>query len=418
MKFLILLIISNSAMAAQEFIPTLKKLIELDPSFKEIENLQEYNQLVEKSSLSKLIIPDVSFSYSKSKDEVIGTNIEVNSELTRLNLRYSLFSFGSYFKEFKSNQYGHNSYKASLDLTFIEREEKIANLLFNEIRYKQSLDIQNEIIKLKENGFKIAKAKYTRGSLSKNDLTRVNLDLINSKSEIINLKQEIAAITIELNGLDPNIKNEFKVFPWSNFFSKHGLKRINKIQFKPENTPLSQKYKNFSIAQEERANSEFLKHLGSFSVNYSRDLYQQEDSQDAYGWSASLVYTLPLFENFNRQKEVQQAKASARTAKSYYLYYKNIQNKDIDSKIELLKISYEVFKDRLNTLKDSEMIFKNVLKRFNKGLISVNDLFIEQDRLLTTKRLTNTAVYNLHKNYLSVIHRHGLSITKMPELVK
>lgn len=413
---LLILFFSFPVFSSSNFHSQLKELVLKDPQLKEVKNQEQYIHLDAKSSFSNLILPELSLVLSKNQEESFGTNNEVESELAKLNLNYSIFSFGSDWNDYRAKKAQIETYSAHKDQTYIIREKKMALLLLNRVKSFQDLKIQNEIISLKKNSLKIAKKKYQTGSLSKNDLLRVKIDLTNAQSEILALQQRMANSLNELYGVSD--KELIDNFPWSDFFQRNGLSKINGIEFSPEQTPLGRKLENTLQERNQNAKSISLSHLGRFSLTYSRNIYREKDIDDLYGWSASINYTLPIFENFNREKEVQKAKAEARTALEFSRYNKHTQQKKYQSKRNLLKTSLEIFKGRLNTYEDSKELFQNMLSRFKKGMISVNELFFEQDRLLATKKLTNAAVYNLHINYLDFLHLHGIAITKEPTYIK
>jgi len=84
----------------------------------------------------------------------------------------------------------------------------------------------------------------------------------------------------------------------------------------------------------------------------------------------------------------------------------------------MLEFSYQNFNNRIKTLKSSSLLFKSSVRQFKRGKLSVNDLFVEQDRLFKTRVLTNKAVYQLHQSYLEYMHLLGMPVTKNKHLFK
>jgi outer membrane protein TolC len=408
--FILFFIFTKTTYAADPFIEQLIKSIGNDPDSFEIESQKEYRKKLKLSAQTKLFLPTLSASTSKVKAKSTFNTNESEYQTTSLTLEYSLFNFGSDYLRYKSQKSSLNAFHSTSKVTKIKSEYTIAKLLLTKIKLLSDKKIQEEVISLKERSFAISRQRFKRGNLSKNDLLIIKINLSNSRSQLASLRQQIHQTDAQLTAL--NTQSELKSFPWISLFKKKGIKNTTLLNFDEAKNPELLNYKYLAQSHTNLAISEKRKHLGRFDISYSRDLYQQDETDDLYGHSTALTYTLPLFENFNQDKLIQQSKAKATTAEYIYDYQKRKIQADVKHKKATLQSAFQDFQERLTTLNDANFLFSNVLKRFKKGVLNVNDLILEQDRLLATKKITTNSIFNLHLSYIEFIHVNGLLLTE------
>ena len=416
-RSIILLIFSVSVHAS--FLQEVTKYLNHDPTYQSKQENQVSKELSLKEARSKLFLPSLNYSYALNNSGPYFSNEETKSKLSRFSLSYTLFNFGSDWKNYQASKNSLNSFKADKLQTKIEQEFYIIDLLLRRSLYTENIANELSILELKKMSLDITTNRYKRGSLSKDSLTRVKIDYYNTKSSLVNLKEDLNQVLKSLSGYNITQNQEIKTnkFPFFEFFKKHGINKVLGLKIKEE-TPRLTRYREEYETQKNYLNSVKLSHLGQISINYSKDKYFTDDNQDSEGWSSSIVYTLPLFENYSRQKAPEQAKINMAVSKTYYDYESRRLNKNRELTLENLKLANENFQNRLEILNDSSSLYKTVLSRYKKGRISVSELFVEQDRLLETKKFTNHSIYNLHIQYISYIHQLGLSVIENQNLFK
>lgn len=417
--FIILFSTWDSAFANNNFIGLIKSCLETDPIFQETKYLYEYQEIKELSSKTKLLVPNIYFTHSQNSDQSTSSDSTTNYKLTKLNLSYSLFNFGSDYHNYKSNKHSFQSYKQSLSQTLIEQEKIIISTLLESISKHQKVLILEEVSKLKEKLLELSSAKFKRGILSSDDLIKVKIDLSNAKSSAISARQSYLTAKSRLAAYKTPIKLQDENFPLTSFFKKSGIGKVKNLTIITKNNPELKKLRQYDLSKEFELSSAKKQHYGSFSLNYSRNIYQDNSNSDSlYGHSTSIVYTLPLFENYSLKKKIEQIKAQRLAAKINYQYKKELIGANGLAIKEKLLLSYLNFKNRLTTLAVSRKLFNSSASQFKRGKLSVNDLLIEQDRLLTTKLLTNNAIYDLHISYIDFLHINGLAISENKELLQ
>ena len=126
----------------------------------------------------------------------------------------------------------------------------------------------------------------------------------------------------------------------------------------------------------------------------------------------SLTYTVPLFDGLSNYSIKENAlsdfyinkSALQLTARSTYAYFERSRKN--------FTTSFKTMVERLNTLKLSKTIFKDSLNQFKQGRLSVNDLLVEQSRLLQTQQLANQGLYNAHLGLIDLCHSLGKRVYK------
>ena len=63
--------------------------------------------------------------------------------------------------------------------------------------------------------------------------------------------------------------------------------------------------------------------------------------------------------------------------------------------------------DRRKALKTSTKLYTGSLGQFNQGQLSVNELLVDQDRLLRTEQIANAATHQMHGTVLNFCHSRG-----------
>jgi outer membrane protein TolC len=409
---LTLLVFSGSVFGNVHFFSTVKSFLKIDPQYQEIRLQEEYQNTLLTQARAELFLPSISLTSSINKDKSISGDNVSDYQNSNLRLRYTLFNFGADYSNLKSSQMNLKSYKNNLINTYIEREKVIIESLLNYISWQKKIEIQKEIYDLKNKLLILSQKKYSKGILSSVDLLKVEIDKVNAESELLLVRQKALSYEDVLREYVGDVELVYKEFPLMKLISKSRVSKLLASKFNVEKSPKLKELKFISEAYDFQAIKEKQLNYGSFSFEYSRSLYQSDNTDDLYGHSTSLIYTLPLFERFSRQSSIQKITAKAMSAKYYYKSEQRFLESSLRSSKEKLKISFKNFETRAKILKSSKQLFASSSSQFKRGKLSVNELLIEQNRLLTTKLLTNSAVYDLHIRYVELVHKYGKLVSE------
>lgn len=409
---ILIILISNTVYASSDFLKTLTELLKNDPEYQEVQNQKIYQETVYKAAKSDFALPSVDLTFSKvdEKTELGGNSF--NYETGGLNFSLSLFRFGADYADLMAKKYGLKSYQSLLKANLIERETIIVNKLLEYISINEVLMIQKEILSLKSKLFKISQKRFTKGGLSRDDLQRVEIDYLNSSSEVISSEQTLLDTASSLASFGLETYSSLAKFPWAEKFQTNKVKKLitfkNDHKLNPSLARLQAQFesKNQALSREKRS------HFGRVTLDYSRTYAETENSNEQFGQRASLNLVIPIFEKFSQQKNVELARAEVLTVKSYLDFEKNQLIATEKALKKRFQFSFKNLEIRRKTLYNAERIFKNSVKQFRRGSLSANDLLIEQDRYLSTKLLTNKALYTIHLDYMNLLHLFGMTLTE------
>ncbi len=406
---LILLTITSLSVKA-DFKNFIKEGLKNSPNYAEVNEYDEFYNLSKKSTTLKLFLPELNLSHSFQKQETYSNISQNDFQTTSLNLNYSLFSFGSDYYSFKAADNKLNSFNNEKINALISEEEVLVNIYFDWVQNHKQLQTYSTLIELKEKLLKIATRKFQNGGISKNDFIRIKVDLADTKTTLISLKKKKVEILKNGESYKLSLKNITPDFPWTKGFQTQKLTLILNLKDQIDSNPLIKSIDQNLKSQEYETKSLFNSHFGELTFNFNRSRYQFDASDDVYAWSGSLNYNLPLYENFERQTRVASARAQVIILKKKLEYNKTSLKKYLERKKEQLSLTLENFLVFSTIEDDLDFLLKNLQNRFKQGVISTNDLFVEQDRILQTKLQLIQAKYDIHTEYINYLHFQGISL--------
>ena len=326
-----------------EFEASLKNLLEQDPEYQEVYQQNDFQESLYKKATSEFLLPSIDLSTAKIKEKSAQADDVIDYQNTSLNISYSLFNFGSDYKNYKSQKYALESFNQDKISTLIQQEKKLSGFLLSYIAKQKTVLILEEIKDLKLKIQNLSKTRFKSGSLSSEDKLKIDIDLANAESEAIEAKQELLDIKTSLESYNMQ-ESKLSSFPWVAKINDQLIKKLVNYEFNVKENPGLKELKAFELSRQESLSSQKRLHLGQVSIDYSRNLLQFEDENDQYGHSLSLNYTLPLFEKFSRQSQIEKASADSMIASYYYRFQEKKLSSQYSRVREKLKLSYENYK--------------------------------------------------------------------------
>lgn len=405
-----------SCLAQGSFTEVVSEMLSGDPEYQRIQNQREYQNTLYKAAISEFVLPSVNLTLSKVEEkEELGGN-SFNYEQGGLNFSLSLFSFGADYANLKASKHALKSYKNLITENLIAREEVLIDKLLTYIARKNVVEIQEEILQLKLRLFQISKRRFNNGGFSRDDLTRVEIDYLNAKTEALIAEQSLLEIENELDAFGSTKYKSLSHFPWNKKFNKNNIQKVLTFETNLASHPSVQRLQNSLDSKLDLITKEKRAHFGQISLGFSQTYNNSEITEEQFGQRTSLNLVIPIFEKFSQQKNLELARAEALTAKSYLDFTKRELNSSQKTLKSRFKLSFKNYQIRKDTLSGAKRIFNSSTNQFRKGRISTNDLLIEQDRYLSTKLLTNRAIYTMHLEYMKLIHFYGFPLTEKREI--
>ena len=406
--FLGLLVAATAqANTKEEFRTLLKDFLQKDPAFKEVDFQTEFFEAQSKQGFSQLALPKVSLSYGLYEQHnnisaaAAGTRFKIGS----LTASYDIFSFGSDYNNFQATRYERKAQQQRVSVQLMEREREVAALLLDYLRSSRNIDILTRLVDMKGRALDVSRKRYERGSLSEQDHSKVELDVSNARGELLVAQQDFNNLMAKLQAY--GIEQLPVSYPWENELDEALVTKLEALSAKVEDLPQFLEVDYALEASAYESNAALGRMLGNVGVNFSRNVYQYPGEDDQYEWRTSLVYTLPLFDGFGQYTELKRNAAIRNANEVRQRFEKRLAARQQQAEAANLQVSWKNWMDRRKALKTSTKLYTGSLGQFNQGQLSVNELLVDQDRLLRTEQIANAATHQMHGTVLNFCHSRG-----------
>ena len=412
-KYLALLVMSFNVLATEktQFNETLQSMIEKDPEFKNVDFQTLYYETQVKQGYSRLLLPKVNVSHSMNEQHNNASQVlaAAKYKVTSLNASFDLFNFGSDWNFMQSSRMEQKAQVQRVLKRLMVKEEEIGSLYFEYLKEKKNLSIIQNIVDLKEKSLKISQTRYQNGALSEQDLNKVRLDVSNARGEFLVMSQALTNLEAKLLSYLQDVTKIQEHFPWEKDLTSKFVKSLLNIPFDINELPQFQEISYTMESLEHQSKSKLAQMFGNIQLNFARTKFDFDD-RDQYEWRTSLVYTLPLFDQFNQYTNYQQIRAQKLTQEVQTRFMKKRLLEQQKAEEINLKVAVSNFEERSNALVISKRLYQDSLSQFNRGQLSVNELLVDQDRLLRTEQLANMALYQAHLKVLQFCHSRGQAV--------
>lgn len=197
----------------------------------------------------------------------------------------------------------------------LQIENITANTIINYcniIQNKQNAKVLVENLNISQERVRIAKDRYELGAMSKNDYLRAQIDAKRDSANLIQQLQQVKMSKIALNQiLNKPIQTEFEV---SDNLPPNVVISYNQLleNLKTQNIQLLLQRKQSDITQ---INTQITKGQLLPSINFNTGYNYANAVAGAgilrtnqnYGWNGRLTMTIPIFDGYERQRNIQNA---------------------------------------------------------------------------------------------------------------
>lgn len=409
---LLSLFMTSIALAdSRDFTSTLRQMIEKDPEFKEVDFRTDFYEAQVKRDFSRLVIPTVNLSYGKYEQHNPATEIREQDTYYAGSLTAALdvFSFGRDWSFYKSSRYELKAQENRTWSKLMEREFELGNLLLSYMREVKNLSILKSIVELKERALKISGQRFQSGALPEQDLNKVKLDVSNARGEYLIALQDLTNFSARIRAF--GVESTPELYPWEMKFTEKNLNDLLAMNIPVEKVPQFQELALQYEANVYRQRGFLQNMFGSVQLSFSRS-YLDYGSEDQWEWRAGLAYTIPLFDQFRQYTDYKDAAAEKRTSEIQQQFRKNLLKESQVANKNNLKVAFENYRERKEALQISSKLYNDSVRQFNRGQLSVNELLVDQDRLLRTEQIANQSMYQLHLSVLNYCHAYGRPVIK------
>jgi outer membrane protein TolC len=388
--------------------------VALDTAVQKIEEVKSKESELRSAELSRTqsqarFLPDLKISGTYAE---VGKEWEDRTVLRTYGLRsnWNLFRFGGDYYFYKSADLTMESLRWDLRATKIRLEETISNKALDYISSHLIVEIGKKVTEAQKNYFNIAEKRYSKGILARQELDQITIDLKNAEARLTDAQlaefQAKQDLNVYLNEMDIPAS-----WPWLSQLKKHIKKELS---FKVQNHPEWQFLQNKMEASEYDKKSKFSDILPSvdLSLTYANERGKITDDEWATQWLGGITLTIPLFDRLEDYTAYRQAaEIKLRTDLE-------IQRAGRDLEAQW-KVSENNFRSQLDsaivreqTLKISNNLYMDNLRRFQAGRSTANDLLNDQERLYQSELLSIQGWKAAHASYIRLCHATGQLVTE------
>ena len=349
-------------------------------------------------------LPALAVGYTKGK------TYESPSQSDSLFIKASmnLFNGGSDYSKLKANSYNLLAKKEKLKSDELLVEKKATQAIVDVLIKSFNKHIYLQFKSAKEQSLKTTQLKFKRGLIPKQEVLKSQVDLSLAKASFKTKKIEEAKAKATLQTLlgHSNIKPDWPL--------REKLKQLNLITLKQEifssekRPDLTEAGFNLSRDQHFLKSSKraFLPKL-DLSYKLSKDSLNSLETDER-----TLLFTLslPLFSNWQTYSSFKSTQAVLLSTQYKYEFLKRDANGKWESIKESLAESIHTALEREQNLKISRQLYRDNFKRFKAGKVSVNDLQLDQNRLLDSESQAAAGWASAHLAYLDYCHSKGYSV--------
>lgn len=318
------------------------------------------------------------------------------------DLTWNLFKGGANYQDYRAADESLKAQQLKFVSERLKLESAAAELIF---RYLYSLDVlkfTRELVKLREESHRIVVEKYKQGQVPLQEVVKSEVDKSQQETRLRSLEAENLQIQSQWKAL---LSASIQTQNWP--FSPN----VQVADRTSELSPGTRRLEHLSRAAESQWRASRGAYWPSldFTASYGELLQSNVTSKQ---WSTGLVLTLPLWDQYQTAATAATNYNSYVTAKNEYELNRRSENAQREVLAKRLSIHSQNLLDAKANLDKSQKLYKDMLKSFRYGRMSVNDLLTEQDRLIQSEITLSESQLTFHKMLMESCGVSGLPVAQ------
>jgi outer membrane protein TolC len=341
--------------------------------------------------------PKISISLDKNRTRIDNAEVTDYDSITG-DVSLNLFKGGSDWNKMKGAKAQNNAQELQVLNENLKVEVKASDLIFRSLYITESQRIEEQLLKLKEESYKIVKDRYGQGKIPLQEVTKAEVDLVQQKNKLRTAVLELSENKSRIASLFINtIQTKF----WP--FNEKTMPKLS------ESSKLPISEQKFWISQSKEQTWRATKGLHWPSLDLHLQ-YQESPIKDRTNKQLVGIMSLsfPLWNRYETTAEVSAAYADYIGALNDY----QDTNQDLQQRTMFLKEKIEtarlnLFESKRN-LDLTKKLYEDILRSFKLGRISTNDLIIEQNRLLESENSLALNQLTFHQGIIEACTLSGI----------
>ena len=321
--------------------------------------------------------PELSLSAGKTRQrlqtaDVTGSAFAVlqDADYLQATANWNLFRGGA---GAQSARLAREAQGAAVENETLTVENQAAKLLFGRLYLREALSAQAQLLRLQEEAVRIGRDRYRQGKIPLEEVTKLEVDLAQGRND---LRQAEIEVGENLVGLRALFVEEFRTQEWP--FSTTQTLNLGDVQ-----SPVVKSLKLQSEAAERATQAARALHWPSLDLTFQYQRYPLRDLENNT-WSGALSLSLPIWTRFETQAAVAESYARATEAGNLAAAREKEEALRRDFLRKKIALSAENLEEARKNSERSEGLYRTMLRSFQLGRLSANDLLIEQNRRIST----------------------------------
>ena len=283
----------------------------------------------------------------------------------------------------------------------LDSEKSAVESILSYILSKKQLELQIDNRKLYLNSLNIAKKRFSQGLIPKEDIEKIEIDYLNSDVQVSNAKINFEASKKSLSSLLGHTEI-YEDWPWTSKINEIEINKIKGINYNADENVEHHVLKIQDKIQSGTARyfkaDLFPKLNLEFSANKGISGYL--DSQVEKIGMVTLSYS--LFNGLSDMSNYKLEKAKKILTKAQLEHSSRLRKSEWDERKSTLIESIENLKIRQRTLNLAKKLLNVAERNFKRGRSSINDLKLDQTRLLESRNAYIEGWQNVHLKLLEL----------------
>lgn len=316
--------------------------------------------------------PDISLNASRNRTTSRSFDEKTVSDSNSwgVSANFSLFRGGADLMASSAANANKEAQSLQYESEVLSLENRVSKLLFQNLFLKESLSIQKSLLQLKEESLRIGKERFSQGKIPLQEVTKLELDISQQRNRVRQTELEVESNLVSLRSLFVD-ETKTKDWPFSSSTKVGFAKSETSPVVKSLQLRASSAHKSYWAAK--------LSHAPSIDLNlrYQESPIRTRESRE---WLGSIDLTFPIWSKYSTSASIAEAHSALQEAENSAL----AKEKEEELQKGLIQKKLDVFAKNLqentSNLEKSERLYRDMLRNFQLGRISVNDLFLEQNR--------------------------------------
>lgn len=318
--------------------------------------------------------------------------------------RVNLFRAGADVASIESSRLAVSREKELLKQAELDAEQRNVNLLIEYFQSSFQMKLAENILKLSEELDAIEEARYRRGLIPLQESQRSKIEKSNALARLSDAKSGLEEIKAKLDGELGGDEVEL-VWPWKDILTSIALDEFSAKKLNLSLSPVWRATQVLVEKEEELLKSKFRYFLPSIDLTMGYGYPDYDRSRDLHS-ETTLTVTIPLFDlgkHAGYQLQLQEKSLALVTEEKVK---RNIQvewEKTQTNLIEAIKSA----KEREESLQLAKNLHQDNKRRLQAGRSSMNDILVDQNRLIEAERLAIDGWVKSHLLYSKFCHLPG-----------